>query len=321
MNIIISGVAPRSAHWVDIARRHAAGGKLALISGAATGDRGSDICSYATLDEALRELRNGVAVLSQTAQVEQALAAGFDVVLDGAQAPREPGSLDTGQLSACWQLAKTRGRTIVLLREQRPGAVSGALAGLLGKVGPISHVSYIDRRPRAELGAAANGDKRYAQLTTFGIDHALTLQTLLNAEASSVIARCRADEAGVRSELFLTLGGNVHVQYYGSCASDASEQSVRVDGRAGALWSTGSAVWFRKRGWPKFVPWRWWPGHAPSTSDRFAQGAREALQLVASVAQGDAAARTRASRAFALLAASLASDQQSKVIDVRGLAA
>jgi hypothetical protein len=121
----------------------------------------------------------------------------------------------------------------------------------LSRVGAISHVSCIDRR----LAPAATGNPlvaAYAQLVGFGLGQLEGLCTMLGGEARSVIARCST----ASSEVFLELSGNVHVQYCGILGASHPEQSLWVEGPGGSIRVEGAILWWRKRGWPKFLPWR-----------------------------------------------------------------
>jgi hypothetical protein len=50
------------------------------------------------------------------------------------------------------------------------------------------------------------------------------------------------------------MADGVRLQYHGSLTSNRREQTLWIDGAAGVLWTDRSRVWWRKRGWPVFVP-------------------------------------------------------------------
>jgi hypothetical protein len=48
--------------------------------------------------------------------------------------------------------------------------------------------------------------------------------------------------------------GGVYVQYHGSLTSSRDGHALWIEGDRGALWTNRAHVWWRKRGWPLFVP-------------------------------------------------------------------
>src|SRR4051812_34673806 len=119
----------------------------------------------------------------------------------------------------------------------------------LSRVGAISHVSCIDRRlDRAPEGGAKTS---FSQLESFGLIKLQELCGLLEAQPVRVMARC----SGTSSEVFLELTGNVQIQYSGMLGASHAEQSLWVEGPRGSVRAQGALIWWRKRGWPKFLPW------------------------------------------------------------------
>ena len=118
------------------------------------------------------------------------------------------------------------------------------------RVGAITHVSCIDRRILAGAeGAAAGSPCR--QLMGFGLAQLESLCTLFGAKPVRVMARC----GEATSEVFLELAGNLQIQYFGALGARHDEQSLWVEGQRGSLHAEGAVLWWRKRGWPKFLPW------------------------------------------------------------------
>jgi hypothetical protein len=174
-------------------------------------------------------------------------------------------------------------------------SVLKTLGRMLGKVGSVSHVSCIDRRVASAPGTAAGTE--YTQLHQCGLDHLLGASALLGSVPARVMARSsrpsqRAAAHGAVSEVFLELANGQHVQYFGSLAASHAERTIWIEGPLGSLRAQGKWVWFRKRGWPRFVPWRW----------------------VANGARGGAA---DADAAHALLEAIVRSDQDGIVAEIR----
>ena len=120
----------------------------------------------------------------------------------------------------------------------------------VSRVGAISHVSCIDRRVISGAGSAAAG-MPCRQLISFGLARLENLCALVGAQPVRVMARC--DET--TSEVFLELAGNLQIQYFGKLGASHDEQSLWVEGPRGSLRAAGAVLWWRKRGWPKFLPW------------------------------------------------------------------
>lgn len=128
----------------------------------------------------------------------------------------------------------------------------------LGRLGGVSHVSCMDRRTVAPQPGAGP----YAQLEAFGLARLEGLCTLFGSHPVRVLARC-----GGESEVFLDLAGNIQIQYYGALGASHDEQSLWVEGPRGSLRQAGRWLLWRKRGWPRFVPWGFSSGrHAGSAS-------------------------------------------------------
>jgi len=145
------------------------------------------------------------------------------------------------------------------------GSIDSALAQLLrqGRVGTITHVSLVDHRPNAGL---SRDHVNYLQLRTAGIYAFETLRRVLGVNPVNILARCTAapwhdQQHGTITEAIVEMEGNIHVQYHGSLTSIGDEFALRIDGDRGVLRSSGRSIWWRKRGWPMFVPiWSTLPG-------------------------------------------------------------
>jgi predicted dehydrogenase len=127
-----------------------------------------------------------------------------------------------------------------------------------GRIGTITHVSCVDRRARGveRLGSAPVD---YVQLLAYGADHLAWIRDLLGVDPVRVMARCgrvpwQPAPHGSLTEAFLAMASGVHVQYHGSVAGNRDHHELWVDGERGVLRTDGWLVWFRKTGWPRFVP-------------------------------------------------------------------
>jgi predicted dehydrogenase len=280
---------------------------------------------HVTLTAALKEAREPVVLLTGRAaldadQAVEILEAGLDVILD------RPDAINPAGLTRVADLLRRRDCLIVPVREDSTGSVAAALQNLLGKVAPVSHVSFIDRRPGSDL-AGRDAEADYAQLTHFGLDNLESMRSLFNADPLRVMARCtRAPWSNTApyttTEVFLELAGNVHVQYFGSATSSRREQSLWIEGARGSLRCDGAVVWWRKRGWPRFAPWRWRPRAAVDAGRSFATAAHRSLtvsqELRAAGAAG-AAARRAAFAPLALLEAVMRSNEEARVVEMDSL--
>jgi hypothetical protein len=50
------------------------------------------------------------------------------------------------------------------------------------------------------------------------------------------------------------MASGVHVQYHGSVTANRDHHELWIDGERGVLRTDGRLIWFRKTGWPRFVP-------------------------------------------------------------------
>lgn len=120
--------------------------------------------------------------------------------------------------------------------------------GSLTKVGVVTHVSCIDRRPGAK---GTSRPAPYAQLEAYALSRLESLCALLGSRPVRVMAHCE----DTTSEVFLELANGVQIQYFGSLQASRGEQRLWVEGPPGSLLHEGVVLWWRKRGWPKFLPW------------------------------------------------------------------
>lgn len=127
-----------------------------------------------------------------------------------------------------------------------------------GRIGTVTHVSCVDRRARAveSLGA---GEIDYVQLLAYGADHLAWIRDLLGVDPVRIMARCgrapwQSKPHGTLTEAFLEMASGVHVQYHGSLLANRDHHELWIDGERGVLRTDGRLVWFRKSGWPRFVP-------------------------------------------------------------------
>jgi hypothetical protein len=138
--------------------------------------------------------------------------------------------------------------------------VDATLRALIGggRIGGVTQVSFVDRR-MAPPNTPASAHAPYAQLHDAAGPHFDSLCAILGTAPVSVVARAtRAAwspyDHGSTTEVIIEMTDGVRVQYHGSLTSNRTERAVWIDGASGVLWVDLSRVWWRKRGWPVFVP-------------------------------------------------------------------
>jgi hypothetical protein len=151
------------------------------------------------------------------------------------------------------------GRRVVIMAGAPP-AHAHIMARLLraGRIGTITHVSCVDRRARGVERVGA-GEIDYVQLLAYGADHLAWIRDLLGVDPVRIMARCgrvpwQSKPHGALTEAFLEMASGVHVQYHGSLVANRDHHELWIDGERGVLRTDGRLVWFRKAGWPLFVP-------------------------------------------------------------------
>ena len=322
MDILNIGQGPRWRDWLAVIRRHASVGTVALVAGDSRPESTDGTHCYASLEDALRVKRPDLAILTGAAALDEAqalqvLASGMHMILD------EPHTVGLAALQRLDAVARDKGLLIVLPTGGPSGSLAMSVRRLIGKVGPISHVSLIDRRPATDR-SGGDVDSPYRQLLRCGLDGLSSVQALFGANPLRVMARCGGVGSGgaalgATTEAFVELENDIHIQYFGSEASNQREQTLWIEGRHGSLRCDGRWIWWRKRGWPKFAPWRLRVGATTDTRPRAADAASWSLDLVNRALSGGAAgdaARRAATRPFALLGSIVRSDQKGTIVDV-----
>jgi hypothetical protein len=116
------------------------------------------------------------------------------------------------------------------------------------RLGSIGHISCVDRGSRAaELsdGLAALSARRLTSICA-----------LLDASPTSVIARSSNNDRVSSLQAFLHFGEQGGVHYFATTDDGPAETELWIEGTEGSLRTDGNSVWWRKRGWPVFIPTR-----------------------------------------------------------------
>lgn len=294
MNILHIGLGEPGRHWLAIARTRSDISSVGGVDPDASAIRWTrthypklgNAC-YADLDEALDRTRADAAIIATPVpqrgrHAVQALNAGLAVMVEMPLA----GSLADGV--QVLEMARRVGRVVMVAQTHRYARGGRELRRLVrnGRIGTITHVSCLDRRARPARGSdLAHAD--YPQLWNVAARHFDGLRAVLAANPVSVMARCGNAPAseyrhGSTTEALLEMERNIHLQYHGSLTANRDEHVLWIEGEAGVLWTDGVRIWWRKRGWPVFLPIRWGRTPAGDAGARPREGAATMLQQLRS---------------------------------------
>lgn len=112
-----------------------------------------------------------------------------------------------------------------------------------GRIGDIGHISCIDRRMGGEI--VSTGASQLSQICD-----------LLGRSPISVTARETNDGGRDCLQVFLQLDEHTVIHYFATNDDDPCGHELWIEGSGGSLKTDGNSVWWRKRGWPKFIPVR-----------------------------------------------------------------
>lgn len=273
----------------------------------------------APLQDALQRsgtAENTVVVLTGDRALEEttiadALGRQCHVVLASARVPALP------SLERLAGRAREKGRILAFAGVEAAASCAAHVAGVLGMVGTISHVSFSDRRPWADLAlpqqGAADPAAQCAQFASVAAGQLGSLCDLLKSEPRSVMARLARPSFsdlpnGATTEVFLELQNGLQIQYFGSAASSVAEQELWIDGSKGSLRANGKIVLWRKKGWPRFVPIRWHFGSTAAARAGLNHNTQRVLAAVHTGATGAGVGASRAAASMDLLLAVLRSN-------------
>ena len=123
-----------------------------------------------------------------------------------------------------------------------------------GRIGSIGHISCVDRRPRPPVPSAAEDE--FAAIVAIGASQLAQICDLLGLSPETVTARVTPDSGTTCLQVFLQLDQRTVVHYFATFDDDPCGHELWVEGFGGSLKTDGNSVWWRKRGWPKFLPVR-----------------------------------------------------------------
>ena len=266
MRIIHVGMKGRGRDWLEGVRDYAGSASVAGVDPDVSAWNWAkshfpplDNYCYATLKEGLENIQADAAIIagplpSLATLAIEALEAGLAVLME--RSPSESFS-ETARIV---DVSTRTGRPVLIVQNGRFSRCERVLQTMLreGKVGSITHVSCEDRLATPDTGAL-DSNTDYSQLLNVGARDFESLRNIIGKNPVTVMARCiKASGSqkgqGARTEAFLEVGDNIHIQYYGSLNSYKNEYALWIEGEKGVLWSDRCRIWWRKRGWRFFLP-------------------------------------------------------------------
>lgn len=123
-----------------------------------------------------------------------------------------------------------------------------------GRIGAIGHISCVDRRQRDSGSSEDNDLLNY--LSAEGASQLTEICDLLGRAPAAVTAREAHDDSAASLQVFLRIDEQIGIHYTATFDNDPCGHELWIEGSNGSLRTDGNSVWWRKRGWPKFVPVR-----------------------------------------------------------------
>jgi len=241
---------------------------------------------FPSLGEALSDAEAEGAIIAGPAadrgrQALEALRAGLGVLVE------TPLALTVREALEILKTARQSGKPVIVAQNSRYGWAESRLKDFVrqGRVGQVIQASFMDWRKQAsEENWLTKTD--HAQLLDKAIDHFDGIRSILGLNPVSLIAEIQNDpwsiyRHGSITQSMIELEQRVHVLYYGSVTSAQDQHETRVEGEKGVLWTDRKMVWWRKRGWPRFIPLL---VKRPRASER--QHRRRLLELMKGALQG-----------------------------------
>jgi predicted dehydrogenase len=266
MNIIHVGLGIRGRHWLEIVRDRSDVRSVGCVDPAPSARDWIKIhfpelshACYEDLENALKNIKADAAIISSppafhATHAIMVLEAGLAVMIE------KPFATSLSEGARIVETSRRTGCPVMVGQNYRYRRCEQTLRKLLreGKVGTITHVSYVDRRARPAQGNFLS-QVDYAQVLDVGAHHFDSLRSILGVNPVHVTASCgKAPWSGYRhgstTGANLEMENNIHVQYYGSLTSNRYESALSIEGNKGVLRSDQRHVWWRKCGWRFFLP-------------------------------------------------------------------
>ena len=122
------------------------------------------------------------------------------------------------------------------------------------RIGAIGHVSCIDRHSR--IAETPDGNDLTVAFAAASADRLGGICDLLGHEPKSVTARSMSNNRVASLQAFLQVDAQFELHYFATFDDGPIEHELWIEGSEGSLRTDGNSVWWRKRGWPVFIPTR-----------------------------------------------------------------
>jgi hypothetical protein len=122
------------------------------------------------------------------------------------------------------------------------------------RIGAIGHISCIDRRSRISDSPGENG--LATDIAAASADRLAEICDLLGYEPASVTVQSQRNERVTSLQAFLQVNSQTGIHYFATFGDGPREHELWIEGSEGSLRTDGNSVWWRKRGWPVFIPTR-----------------------------------------------------------------
>jgi len=122
------------------------------------------------------------------------------------------------------------------------------------RIGAIGHISCIDRR--SCIAEAPNENTLATDIAAASAGCLAGICDLLGYEPASVTARLTHNDRVTSLQAFLHVNSQIGIHYFATFDDGPREHELWIEGSEGSLRTDGNSVWWRKRGWPVFIPTR-----------------------------------------------------------------
>ncbi len=323
MKLILVGSGAKGREWLEVASRRRNVEIVALVgTDAGTAEPALRLPEGAILHRSLEEaleLKADAAILASPPAVRgrqaiQVLNAGLAVMIE------TPVAASLTEAREVFDVARSMNRPVLIAQSARFGWAPGRLREFVrqGRLGRIMHMSVLDRRRAASEGGWT-AEAEYVQLLDRGVDQFDGFRNVLGLGAVNLMTEARkapwsAYRHGSTTQSMIEMEQGVHAHYFGSLTACRDEHETWLEGEKGVLWTDERIIWWRKRGWPRFIPLvvkR--PRVSPSQTRRvLLEELRSALQKVPADAHGVADTL----QTLAMLEAAVRSDRENRPVRV-----
>ncbi|MFB3903568.1 MAG: Gfo/Idh/MocA family protein [Acidobacteriota bacterium] len=250
MKLILVGSGVRSRAWLETASRRRNVEIVTVVE--------SDTVTPEAWEKTLAQKADAAILASAPATraslARQALNAGLGVMIE------TPIAATVAEAAEVLSLAQKANKPVVVAQSWRFGWAQERLRDFLrqGRLGRVTHMSVIDRR-RSASEADWTAESEYVQLLDRGVDQFDGVRSVLGLGAVSLMTEARkAPWSGYRhgstTQSMIEMEQDVHVHYFGSVTAGRDEHETWLEGEKGVLWTDERIIWWRKRGWPRFIP-------------------------------------------------------------------